>query len=291
MKWFLTGSLLIMIIASCQQRPASLEVLEKPLIQGNPPAVLLDVERTVIPLGTYVTDPIRIDSVTFDGPFNYDIDNANMLLLGRPKKPLYVMILWADGIGESMVLKRTKKTLHTFFYRGKADGVKVRGDFNDWDENKTIMRRSGDVFTTYLLLSPGRYEYQFLVDGKETLDVYSISSVRNDSGSENSVIEISGSDSTKLPILKLESLNDNLVTLSTNKRVDGVYAFWNNTLIPKSKIIVEDVTVTIEVPGNAIDAESSLIRVWAEDADGASNQVAIELRDGKMISSPQTTAN
>lgn len=280
-----------MILASCQQRPASLEVLNEPLIVGNPPAVLLDLERTVIPLGEYVPDPIRIDSVTVDGVFNYDIDNSNLMLLGRPKKPLYAVTLWAEGIGESMLLKRTKKTLYSFFYQGEANGVKIKGDFNDWDENETILKRNGEAFTTYLLLTPGRYEYQFLVDGKETLDPYSRISVRNDAGGRNSVINISGSDSTKFPILKLESLEDHIGVLSSSKPINGIYAFWNNTLISQDKITIEGLQINIEMPGNSIDAENSLIRIWVEDADGASNEVAIQLNYGTMIATPQLNVN
>lgn len=274
-----------MILMSCQQRPASLEVLDDPLIVGSPPAVLLDLERTVIPLEDYVPDPIRIDSVSVDGLFNYDIDNSNLLLLGRPKKPLHVMTLWTEGVGESILLKRTKRTLHSFFYKGKVNGVKIRGDFNDWDENKTILRRDGEVFTTYLLLNPGRYEYQFLVDGKEMLDPYSRISVRNDSGSRNSVINISGSDSTKFPVLEVKAVTESTLTLSSSKPISGAYAFWSNTLIPQEKVSIEAQEVRVEIPGNSLDAESSQVRVWVENEKGASNKVTVNLNYGKMVTS------
>lgn len=280
MKWFLLLSLAV--LASCQKKSAPLEVLNEPLIRGIAPAIFLDLERTVIPLQQYVSDVGRIDSVTFDGVFNYDIDDSNLLLLGRPKKPLYRATLWTEGVGESLLLKRTKRTLHSFLYQGKVNGVKIRGDFNGWDENKTILKRKGEVFTTYILLDPGRYEYQFLVDGEKTLDPYCRISVANDEGGRNSVINISGSDSSKFPAVELLAFDDGVAKLRSSKSIVEAYAFWNNTLIPDSQLVIEGLDMRLVIPENAFEMENSLVRIWIEGADFASNEMRIDLNYGKM---------
>lgn len=48
-----------------------------------------------------------------------------------------------------------------------AKTVFLAGTFNDWNENNTPMTKGKDGnWTTSLRLSPGRYEYKFVIDGK-----------------------------------------------------------------------------------------------------------------------------
>ncbi|BAH39673.1 MAG TPA: hypothetical protein DGD08_14030 [Gemmatimonas aurantiaca] len=52
-----------------------------------------------------------------------------------------------------------------------ARAVSIVGDFNGWDEKKTPMAKRGDegTWSVRLPLSPGRYTYAFVVDGREWL--------------------------------------------------------------------------------------------------------------------------
>ncbi len=53
----------------------------------------------------------------------------------------------------------------------KAEAVSIVGDFNDWDESRTPMVRRGSegTWSVRVPLSPGRYTYAFVVDGREWL--------------------------------------------------------------------------------------------------------------------------
>ena len=47
-----------------------------------------------------------------------------------------------------------------------AGTVAVAGDFNDWSTSSHPMQRSGDTFTLFTELAPGRsYRYRYVVDG------------------------------------------------------------------------------------------------------------------------------
>jgi 1,4-alpha-glucan branching enzyme len=46
-----------------------------------------------------------------------------------------------------------------------AASVCVAGSFNGWSGQSDCMRRDGGTWTVALMLSPGRYEYGFVVDG------------------------------------------------------------------------------------------------------------------------------
>jgi 1,4-alpha-glucan branching enzyme len=70
-----------------------------------------------------------------------------------------------------------------------AQGVFVAGTFNDWDPQRTSLRKdSRGVWHTFLPLSLGRYEYRFIVDGRWQEDPGAKESVANPHGGRNSVL-------------------------------------------------------------------------------------------------------
>jgi 1,4-alpha-glucan branching enzyme len=70
-----------------------------------------------------------------------------------------------------------------------ARAVFVAGNFNGWDPRRTSLHKdSGGVWRTFLPLSPGRYEYRFIVDGQWQEDPGARESVPNPHGGRNSVL-------------------------------------------------------------------------------------------------------
>src|SRR5712671_119482 len=71
-------------------------------------------------------------------------------------------------------------------------GVKsatVAGTFNDWDIQRTPLRKDGNGgWKTTVWLPPGRYEYRFVIDGAQWYsDPGAKESVPNQFGSSNSI--------------------------------------------------------------------------------------------------------
>ena len=63
------------------------------------------------------------------------------------------------------------------------------GSFNDWDSTKHVLTRSADgVWRTNVMLAPGRYEYQLVVDGKWIADPSAQHSASSEFGAANSVL-------------------------------------------------------------------------------------------------------
>jgi len=72
-----------------------------------------------------------------------------------------------------------------------ANEVFVAGDFNNWNASEHAMRKfKNGKYIKKLQLKPGRYEYQFVVDGQWWTDPANPDRQPNHFGSENSVIEI-----------------------------------------------------------------------------------------------------
>lgn len=72
-----------------------------------------------------------------------------------------------------------------------AKDVRLAGDFNSWDSNKTLLKKTkSGIWKRDLALRPGRYEYKYLVDGQWVKDPLNKLFVVNSYGTENSVVEL-----------------------------------------------------------------------------------------------------
>ena len=79
----------------------------------------------------------------------------------------------------------------------EAKSVYLAGSFNDWNPEETAMQESGGTWKTELQLSPGRYEYKFVVDGRwcceparDDHDTSLADCVQNSYGTMNRIIDV-----------------------------------------------------------------------------------------------------
>jgi 1,4-alpha-glucan branching enzyme len=60
-----------------------------------------------------------------------------------------------------------KRSVQFKYNNGKASSVFLVGDFNAWDHKKHEMNENDyGIYSQTLMLSPGSYQYKFLVDGQ-----------------------------------------------------------------------------------------------------------------------------
>lgn len=73
-----------------------------------------------------------------------------------------------------------------------ARSVSVAGDFNGWNPAHTPLERSdGGMWTATIPLKPGRYEYMFVVDGKQWIaDPLATDAATDGFGAQNAVLDI-----------------------------------------------------------------------------------------------------
>jgi len=74
-----------------------------------------------------------------------------------------------------------------------AQTVTVVGDFNDWDDRATpLVKAEGDgIWSVTVPLTPGRYQYSFIVDGTRWLqDPRAVPAVEDEFGRPSSVLTI-----------------------------------------------------------------------------------------------------
>jgi hypothetical protein len=76
----------------------------------------------------------------------------------------------------------------------EARSVALAGDFNDWDASRVLMRREASgLWTVDVPLTPGRYRYVFVVDGRRFVaDPAAPRAVGDDFGTPTSVVTVGG---------------------------------------------------------------------------------------------------
>lgn len=74
-----------------------------------------------------------------------------------------------------------------------ADVVQLAGDFNNWQPEKTPMKKSrkDSLWKVKLPLKPGTYRYRLVVDGRWQQDPYNTATESNPYGELNSVVQVS----------------------------------------------------------------------------------------------------
>jgi len=70
-----------------------------------------------------------------------------------------------------------------------ARSVCLAGNFNGWSENSSCMKKNGNTWSVQIELTPGRYQYLFLVDGRKwRQDPGALLHESNGFGGENSIL-------------------------------------------------------------------------------------------------------
>ncbi|NLE29388.1 MAG: hypothetical protein GX629_06955 [Phycisphaerae bacterium] len=93
-----------------------------------------------------------------------------------------------------MIVKGSKRGEVTFVFDRipQAKSVYLAGTFNEWNPAGKRMTRSKDgTFRAKMKLTPGKYEYKFVVDGHWVEDPEADKSV-NEFGTTNSIVEVAG---------------------------------------------------------------------------------------------------
>lgn len=183
-----------------------------------------------------------------------------------------------------------KKISYTFRYASKTSAEKVYlfGSFNQWNRESHIMIKKNNQFELDVPLEPGRYEYKFIVDGKELLDNNNPEQQPNGMGGFNSILTISDEKENKLFLHIIERKDEKGVItfsfeLESKKNIsldkNNFFALLNNSSIPKEKIKIHQNKISVTLESSLLIGRSTL-RVAYVDNGITSNMQTIQLFDG-----------
>lgn len=278
-----TGSVLASCILFACSTQSKNDYTERNLIVGLASPITLSGDTTLVMLEDYVVDPTHIDSISVPTQLSKTQEGKQLLLIGKLEGKIGTLHLWSKGQPYTIPLHQGSKTTLSFIYNKPATDVRIKGEFNAWNASQTVLQKGEKDFSTTLQLSPGRYQYLMVVDGKEVRDPSNKDSVDNGMGGWNSVVNITKPDRAKLPILSTQSFEKNTITLSLTNIPERVTVYWQNFLL--SEVSLDGKTITVEIPSEAAAKQRSFIRIWASNQEGISNDVLIPLEQGTVLSS------
>ncbi|HPI46401.1 MAG TPA: alpha-amylase family glycosyl hydrolase, partial [Tenuifilaceae bacterium] len=272
-------------------------VPEKPAVNDLLTVVQLLGDSTEVVMTDYFPNPSVIDSVCMPNVFSYSLSGDKSKLTIKcnnselPK--LNVMDVWVSEAKYSLVLRKGRKIPVNFEYNPsgkKVKSVQLTGQINDWNPAATPLSFDGTIFKTTMMLNPGKYHYQVVVDGKQMLDSANPVKEDNNMGGFNSVLVVGNNQPEKLPHLVAVSTNGNVLNIKAINSVDKVIVLWQNHLLNEKFIVIDAQDIKLTIPSNAESFKRSYIRVWAFNEYGESNDLLIPLEGNKpVVSTSQLT--
>ena len=255
--------------------------------------VRLQVDSTILELKDYFLDPRKIDSVKMNGSLGFYIskDSTKLIIVpGRTIIPvLSTMTVWVKGYSYSFLLERSPKIWQRITFNPKKEPykkVQIAGEMNNWNPARTFLIFKDSIWQTDLLLNPGKYQYQLVVDGKWMLDPMNPETVDNNIGGYNSLLHAGSVSPSGLPFLFTNKAEDNKISIGIKNKVNEFFVFWQNWLLPEKFWKADSTGLTIMIPRKARQFDRSFIRVWAYNQSGCSNQLLIPLNKGKVLQEP-----
>ena len=276
---------LALILSSCQSR-IELPHSSQSLITGLATPVALSPDTTVFFILDYIDEIAEIEEII--PPPGLIITPAEteeelLLIATETLSPLsYLTIVDKSGQEYHIVLKKSDKVSYNYQFDPGAQSfseVSLVGDINAWNPVATPLSYDGRVWGTKLILAPGTYGYQIVINGTWQLDP-SAPSMDNGIGGTNSVLKIEGPDPDDLPFAISHAIADKHFTVSNSGASGKVLVLWENYVIADTLI---DPNIPIKIPGSAAKYERSHIRLLSYNERGIGNDLFIPLQYGKVI--------
>lgn len=239
----------------------------------------------------FVMDVARIDSVTCSDAavtciLSDDKSTVNLLA----DKPMYTfanVCLWVDGVPYSVPARKSDKIDYRFTWNPQGthpQRVQIAGQMNNWVPAMTpdMQLNADGLYEVTLHLSPGTYLYQINVDGDQNHDANNPAKVDNGFGKFNSIMQVDGNEA-KFPVLTTDTFSAHAVRIAYKNRVERVYAYWQNYLLPDNFVELSESGISVQIPCEAARLERSYLRVWAANEFGVSNDILVPLDYGAVL--------
>lgn len=280
------------LLASCGAREVIPHYAKQSEIYGLASVVPLAGDKSEVILEDYFMNVHLIDSVVAPGNFDVlmsaDKKSVKLISLNETIPQLSELKVWANGACYSLLMRKSRKLPVEFVYQPKGKEpktVQLTGQINDWNPNKTNLEKVDGVWKITLLLNPGKYHYQVVIDGKWMLDPANPEIEDNNIGGQNSVLRVGESNPSLLPFIFAKDTQLDKIHVGFENKVDELFVLWENYRLDNNFVTIDESGATITIPANANGLKRSHIRVWAYNAEGESNDLLIPLEGRRAVTS------
>jgi len=282
------------LYSGCRQSVAvpTLDYPETALLQAPVWPIRLGEGSETVVLADWFGPGFEPDSIHYpNGLMGRLSDGMLGLTISESLDPVASLVIWKNGFGYTLPLFRPAKTrveLTLPLSISPNGPVQVAGGFNDWNPTAGFMTREGDVWKAAMTLEPGRYPYQFVVDGRWMLDPSNPDSMDNNAGGFNSVLSIDRP--ATLPFIRpLRAEKDHLV-FQVEGAPEGWLLLWEYAALDSSFLTRAGNEWTVHLPQQAREAKNSSLTLIAWNASGRSNDLRVPLAFGQPLGTGGTSA-
>ena len=165
----------------------------------------------------------------------------------------------------------------------KGRDVKVKGEFNAWNEEASFLEWDGMAWSMSLTLDPGEYAYKLVVDGEEAMDSLNEEVVPNGFGGYNNlfIVEERG-DKDPRDVWFIAHDYDQLL-FSPLPEDQEVLVLLNNEQIAPQR---SPLGTTVVIPEKAKRMEKAWIRVYSSRSGKLAPDALIPLIQGRVPTTP-----
>lgn len=249
--------------------------------------ITLDLDITRIYLCDYILQPESIQSLTVaEGIELWENKKHNIIALkiidNEKVAPISTLdITFDDNTTQSIILIKSKKTIHTVRFYGMAHSVQIAGDFNSWNPKGFDLEFRDNCWQYNLQIEPGNYSYQLIVNGEWMNDPHCNEVIENGYGGYNSLLRVpfaTGKDEIFLEPYR--ELAQNII-VAIRGEITKYVVIWDNIIINKEYTKLNNHTLAITIPEAAKSKDRSFIRVFACNDNTTANDLLIPLTNKK----------
>ena len=280
---YILVAIVLLIVSSCKKNE-DFTTEKSSEIKGMATPVFLEANTGDILMKDYFLDISKIDSIGANLFYEASLSNSKEVVhYTMDEDTPYVVNLrvWTKGVPSDIPLFKTNKKVVSISLADsdkKVNEVKVKGEFSNWQMFPLKFNDGTWNFSTSV--SPGDHQYVLVIDGKEMPDPSNPNTVSNGMGGANSIVSVPTNED-KIAFIETNGITEDGFTFTTNQPVNQVIVYFDNQRIALEDVIVEEGMVSVKIPKTK--KKRSLIRVYASNEFGRSNDILIPLEKGKII--------
>ena len=274
---------IVTLISSCEtSKDKSLETHSE--IKGMATPVFLEENIGDILMNDYFLDISKIDSIGMSPFYEATLsNNKETVHYTMNENTPYVVNLrvWTMGVPNDIPLFKTNKkevSISLLDSENNYKEVKVKGEFSNWQ--MILLDYENGVWSFSANVSPGDHQYVLVLDGKEQPDPTNPNTVSNGMGGTNSIISVPTNED-KIAFLQTENISEDGFTIHASQPVDQIIVYLDNQRIATESVLTDSGIISVNMPKNK--KERSLVRVYASNEFGRSNDLLIPLEKGQII--------
>ncbi|TRZ43294.1 alpha-amylase family glycosyl hydrolase [Robertkochia solimangrovi] len=287
MKLSIISSLILVIgVVSCAPKT---QESDQSVVLNQVTPIYLSPETDTILIGDHLSFPVTADSVVSSEGRSFDIsDDRKAFKWGGfdEMPPLTNMSVYHDAgkVSDIPVFRSTAERVDFILPDPdrKYRSVKIRGAFNGWVADRSVMEFNDGNWIYSAIFYPGNHQYLMLVDGVETTDPSNPNTVSNGMGGTNSYVKV-GKERGKNTLFPA-GIQEERVTLRSEQPLLKLFVYLNDRLLADTAISYRDNMYEFKVPEVKGEAtKTSFLRIYGYDQDGVVNDLLLPVKQGKVV--------